>query len=147
LIVEIDSVQPKYKNIRLDGNYLKNKLFNTQKVSYLPQHQLLPKNLRVSKVFKLFKVEWKDFLISFDSFKIYANSKIYELSSGELRVIETYLVLNSGKEIILLDEPFSFVAPLYVEKFKFLIQKKSKLINSREDLENEGYVNFSPQQK
>ena len=91
-------------------------------------------------------------------------------------MVETYLVLDSGKEIILLDEPFSFIAPLYVEKFKDIIREKknesailitdhfyreildvsdtiylikngsSKLIQSQQDLENEGYISFNPQQ-
>jgi len=170
-------LHPKYKNVRLDGKYLKRKLFQTNRVGYLPQHQLLPKNLKLKKAFEIFKVNWNGFVNHFESFKIYASSKTSELSSGELRIVETYLILNSGKEIILLDEPFSFVAPLYVEKFKNLIQEKkeesailitdhfyreildisdsiyliengsSKLIRSKEDLENEGYINFSPRQK
>lgn len=167
-------LQPKYKNIRLDGKYLKRKLFKTHDVAYLPQHQLLPNNIKVKKAFDLFQVDWKCFVNSFDSFKIYINRRTDELSSGELRVVETYLILNSGKKIILLDEPFSFVAPLYVEKFKLLIRQKkkectivitdhfyreildisdsiyllkngaSKLIQSKEDLENEGYISFNP---
>lgn len=167
-------LQPKYKNIRLDGKYLKRKLFKTHDVVYLPQHQLLPNNIKVKKAFDLFQVDWKCFVNSFDSFKIYINRRTDELSSGELRVVETYLILNSGKKIILLDEPFSFVAPLYVEKFKLLIRQKkkectivitdhfyreildisdsiyllkngsSKLIQSKEDLENEGYISFNP---
>ena len=165
-------LNPKYKNIRADGNYLKTKLFTTHKVSYLPQHPLLPANLKVMKAFDLFQVDWSVFESLFNSFKSLVNSKTHELSSGELRVIETYLILNSGKEIILLDEPFSFIAPLYVDKFKLLILEKkkeaviiitdhfyreildisdsvyllkngySKLIRSKEDLENEGYITF-----
>lgn len=170
-------LNPKYKNVRLNGKYLKRKLFQTNRVGYLPQHQLLPKNLRLKRAFEVFKVDWYGFVNHFESFKIYASSKTSELSSGELRVVETYLVLSSGKEIILLDEPFSFVAPIYVENFKNLIQEKkkesailitdhfyreildigdsiylikngsSKLIRSKEDLENEGYISFNPQQR
>lgn len=169
-------LEPKYKNIRIDGKHLKNQLFKTNSVAYLPQHQLLPKNLKVKKAFDFFRVDWKGFISSFESFKIYENSKTDKLSSGELRVIETYLILNSNKDIILLDEPFSFVAPLYIEKFKLLIKEKrkesalvitdhfyreildicdttylikngsSKLIQSNEDLGNEGYISFNSQQ-
>ncbi len=169
-------LKPKYKNIRLDENYLKKPLFETNLVAYLPQHQLLPTNLKIKRAFNIFNVDWMTFTNIFDSFGKYANSKTNELSSGELRVVETYLILNSGKKIILLDEPFSFVAPIYVEQFKQLILETkndraiiitdhfyreildigdsiyllkdgySKLIQSKEDLENEGYINFNPQQ-
>ncbi len=166
-------LKPKYKNIRLDGKNQKNQLFKTNKVAYLPQHQLLAKNMKIKKAFDLFQVDWQHFISAFSSFKIYLKSRISELSSGEQRVIETYLILNSRKAIILLDEPFSFVAPLYVEKFKTLIQEKkkksailltdhfyreildisdsiyllkngsSKLIQSKVELENEGYLRSS----
>jgi len=166
-------LKPKYKNIRIDGAYLKTKLFKTKNIAYLPQHQLLPSNLKVKTAFHWFRVDWQAFVTSFDSFENYKNTKIDALSSGELRVIETYLILNSGKDIVLLDEPFSFVAPLYVEKFKLIIQEKkkecailitdhfyreildcsdtiylikngsSKLIQSKKDLENEGYLSFN----
>ncbi|MFS4493855.1 ATP-binding cassette domain-containing protein [Maribacter sp. 2308TA10-17] len=170
-------LKPKYKNVRIDEKYLKTNLFKTGKVAYLPQHQLLPNNISLKKVFHLFLSDWKIFTSIFESFKIHENSRTNEISSGELRVIETYLILNSGKEIILLDEPFSFIAPLYIEKFKTIIQEKknksavlitdhfyreildvsdtiylikngsSKLIQSRQDLENEGYISFNSLQK
>ncbi|GAB5472210.1 MAG: ATP-binding cassette domain-containing protein [Maribacter sp.] len=170
-------LKPTYKNIRLDGNHLKESLFERNLVAYLPQHKMLPVNMKISRAFDFFQANWSNFTNTFDSFGIYTNSKINELSSGELRVIETYLILNSGKKIILLDEPFSFVAPIYVEKFKKLILEKkndsaiiitdhfyreilsisdstyllkngySKLIQSKKDLENEGYISSNPQQR
>jgi ABC-type multidrug transport system ATPase subunit len=165
-------LKSKYKNVRLNEKYLKGKLYTTNLAAYLPQHQLLPPNIVLKKAFKLFNVDWAEFLSTFESFKVHSKSKANELSSGELRVIEVYLVLNSGKDIILLDEPFSFVAPLYIEKFKLLIQEKkkksaiiitdhfyreilevsdntylikngsSKLIQTKEDLMNEDYISF-----
>lgn len=131
---------------------------------------MLPKTIKIRTAFKLFKVNWDEFILKFDSFKTYKNSRIQQVSSGELRIIETYLILCSGKDIIVLDEPFSFIAPLYVENIKQLIEEKkkesvlivtdhfyrdilaicdrvylikngaSKLVSSQQDLENEGYV-------
>ena len=171
------NLSPKYQTIRIDGKHKKKKLFKSGEIAYLPQHQLLPENIKLSTAFSFFNLNWNGFIDLFESFKIYKDTKINGLSSGELRVVETYLVLFSGKEIILLDEPFSFIAPLYVEKFKVLIQKKkkesviiitdhfygeildvsdtlyllkdgySKLISSKEELVNEGYIPFNPQQK
>ncbi len=170
-------LKPKYKNVRIDGSYLKKKLYQTDSVAYLPQHQLLPQGIKLKNAFRLFNAHWSDFINLFDSFKIHEKSKSNQLSSGELRVIETYLVLNSGKEIILLDEPFSFIAPLYIEKFKILLLEKkkqsvimitdhfyrdilkvsdtiyflkngsSKQIKYREELETEGYLNINLPQK
>lgn len=166
------SLNPKYSNIRIDGIHQKRKLFGTGLVGYLPQHKLLPKNFKLLKAFILFNADWQNFTVFFPSFTIYEKASTNELSSGELRVVETYLILTSNKRIILLDEPFSFIAPVYVEKIKNLIQQKkkesvliitdhfyrdilevsdsvyflkngySKPIRAKEDLENEGYLNF-----
>ena len=157
--------------MRVNCKHQKGRLFGTGLVAYLPQHQMLPHSLKLSKAFRLFDVSWHSFTSDFPAFEVHQKATARELSSGELRVVEIYLILNSGKEIILLDEPFSFIAPLYVEQIKALIRLKkatssivitdqfyrdilevsdnvyllkngySKLIGSREDLENEGYLN------
>jgi len=169
------SLSSKYRNVRIDKMYQKNKLFSTGKVAYLPQHQLLPNAIKLKVAFEMFKVDWTTFIEVFPSFQKYKNAKINGLSSGEVRVLETYLILSSNKEIILLDEPFSFLAPLYVEKIKTLIEEKkkhcvliitdhfykdileisdtiyfikngnSKIIKDKKDLENEGYLSSPPQ--
>ena len=170
LSILFGSLKPKYVNIRLDGIHQKHKLYQTGRVAYLPQHQLLSSTIKLHKAFDLFNVSWSYFITVFPSFNIYENIKVEALSSGELRLVETYLILNSKKKIILLDEPFSFIAPVYVEKIKKLIQMKkkesaivitdhfyrdileigdsiymlkdgySKPIKTQRDLENEGYI-------
>ena len=119
-------LQPKYKNIRSNGKCLPGPLYRTGKIGYLPQYALLPKHLNIRRAFELFNVSWEHFTNLFQSFKEYKKKRIKNLSSGEIRVIEAYLVLMSNKEIILLDEPFSFIAPIYVEKFKDLIHQVKK---------------------
>lgn len=119
-------LQPKYKNIRSNGKCLPKPLYLTEKIGYLPQYSLLPKHLSIKLAFGLFKVSWEQFINHFQSFKVYDKNRIKNLSSGEIRVIEAYLVLMSNKEIILLDEPFSFIAPIYVEKFKALLNQVKK---------------------
>lgn len=163
-------LSPKYKNIRINGKHQKKALYKSSLAAYLPQHSLLPNSFTLKKAFKLFNTNWDDFTAHFPSFKIYKNAKISALSSGEVRIVETYLILYSGKKIILLDEPFSYIAPLYVEKFVeimnhikkeqilivtdhlykeileltnniyFLKNGNSKLINSKAELEQEGYI-------
>lgn len=161
---------PKYKNIRLDGLCIKKPLYRSGIIAYLPQHELIPHTLTVQAVFELFHTSWKDFIMEFDSFKIYHRARFGNLSSGERRVISLYLILRSNRKIILLDEPFSFIAPLYVQTFKSIIKKIkvnsilvltdhfykdvldvsdqvyllkngcSKIVTSKLELENEGYI-------
>ncbi len=170
-------LRAKSRTIRIDGIYQKKALFKTGKAMYLPQEQLLPKNIKIIDAFVLFNLNWKDFIVFFNAFGKYDKSTISELSSGEVRVIETYLVLSSQKEIILLDEPFSFLAPIYVEQIKTLIAANktrsifiitdhfyrdileisdsiyllkdgySKMVETRQDLKNEGYLLLNSQQR
>lgn len=177
LNVLFGSLTPKYKSIRIDSNYIKAPLFLKNQVAYLPQHKLLSKNMRVDTCFKLFNADWATFIETFEHFGQFKNHCTSELSGGELRLLETYLIVNSEKNIILLDEPFSHLAPLYVTKIKDLIQRKkkdkiilltdhlyeeilllsddlyfltngcSKLILNAEDLKDEGYLPISSPQK
>lgn len=124
------SLQPKYKLIRLNGKPILEPLYKTNNVGFLPQHPLVPRSLKIKTVFKLFNLDWLEFSNFFETFSNYKNYKMNMLSGGERRVLETYLIIKSKKDIILLDEPFSHIAPLYVEKFKELIkvEKQTKAI-------------------
>ncbi|HET8735311.1 MAG TPA: ATP-binding cassette domain-containing protein [Pricia sp.] len=166
------SLKAKYGNIRIDGVHQNRKLYSIDCIAYLPQHQLLPDNLKLREAFRFFDVDWLNFSSLFTAFRAYEKDNAKSLSSGELRLVETYLILNSKKPVILLDEPFSFIAPVLVERMKDLIKQKqkesaivmtdhfyrdilevsdtvyflkdgySKLIHSTQELEEEGYLNL-----
>lgn len=46
------------------------------------------------------------------------------LSGGERRILESYLILCSPTQFVMLDEPFSQVAPLHVSTLKALIRQE-----------------------
>ncbi len=172
LSIIFGNLKPKYKLIRIDKNPILIPLYQTCTVKYLPQYNFIPKSIKLKNVFKAFKVDLEEFLVEFNSFSKYKNGTIKNLSGGECRVIETYLIIKSPSEIVLLDEPFSHIAPLYIEHIVKLIKKEkmnkifivsdhnyeqiinisnslyllkngySKLINSLDDLENYNYLNF-----
>lgn len=110
------SLQPQHKLIRTNNKPVLKPLFLTGLVKYLPQGTLIPENLKIKKAFDFYKVEWKEFLDHFPKFEKYADAKIHQLSGGEKRVTEIYLTLKSPAELLLLDEPFSHVAPIYLEQ-------------------------------
>ncbi|WP_304142094.1 ATP-binding cassette domain-containing protein [Mesoflavibacter zeaxanthinifaciens] len=123
-------LKAKYCNIRIDNKQQKKKLYQTKKATFLPQYHYTPNRAKLASVFKLFKVKWNDFIENFPEFSNLKHSKFNELSGGQRRVIEIYLILKKASEIILLDEPFSNISPLYIEKIKSLIEieKKQKVI-------------------
>lgn len=124
------SLKPKYKLIRINSKAVLKPLYQTKLVAYLPQHHFIPNRIKVRTAFKLFKVSWENFIVDFESFSVFKNQNLNKLSGGERRLIETYIILKSDRKIVLLDEPFSHLAPLHIEKIKKLItaEKQHKSI-------------------
>ena len=93
-----------------------------KRVKYLPQNAFLPSKMTLGEAFELYDVDY-DGLVAFDNkFHSYQRMTPGQLSGGEVRIAEMYMVLNSEAQFCILDEPFSNVAPKYVEKMQEMIQ-------------------------
>ncbi|RNC86733.1 MAG: ATP-binding cassette domain-containing protein [Winogradskyella sp.] len=121
---------PKYKSIRIGGKLLKKPLYQTHTVKYLPQYDSIPKGFKLKTIFELFKIDWPTFTGYFEDYSDLENMKFGKLSGGQRRCIECYIALKSKSKIVLLDEPFNGISPLFIEQVKQLIleEKKQKLI-------------------
>lgn len=96
------------------------------RVKYLPQNLFMPRRMTLDEAFSLYGVDY-DGLVSFDTkFHMYQHRTFMELSGGEARIAEMYLVLMSDAEFCILDEPFSNISPNCVEKMKDLIREQKK---------------------
>ena len=94
-----------------------------KRVKYLPQNVFMPTNMTLGEAFDLYEVDYNG-LVAFDNkFHTYERMTSGQLSGGEVRIAEMYMVLNSDAEFCILDEPFSNVAPKYVEMMQQLIQQ------------------------
>lgn len=97
-----------------------------KRVKYLPQNLFIPSNMTLDEAFTLYGVDY-DGLVTFDTkYHMYQRRTFKELSGGEARIVEMYLVLMSDAEFCILDEPFSNIAPNCVEKMQVLIQEQKK---------------------
>ncbi len=123
-------LKPQNKLIRINKQPITRPLYLSGTIKYLSQKDSIPKNIPLKKVFNLFNLSWESFITSFENFKKYKNPKTRDLSGGEKRIVEIYLVLMSKGDIVLLDEPFSNITPIYIEIIiKLIIQeKKNKII-------------------
>ncbi|PNQ73386.1 ABC transporter ATP-binding protein [Hanstruepera neustonica] len=124
------SLEPKYKLIRIDNKPILEPLYLNNRIAFLSQHDFIPNRMKIATAFKLFRVNWDNFTSEFPLFEKYKLQRFHKLSGGERRIVEIYLVLNKTADIILLDEPFNGVAPLYIEKIKAFIhhQKYDKIV-------------------
>jgi len=95
-----------------------------ERIKYLPQHEFIPPKMTLGEAFSLYGVDY-DGLVTFDpKFHTYQRRMVRELSGGEVRIAEMYMVLNTPAEFCILDEPFSNIAPKYVEKMQDLIREQ-----------------------
>jgi len=116
------------KSIRIDSEALIPKLLTPNKIAYLPQFNIIPQNLSIKGAFTHFNQEFSVFANQFIEFKDRENTRIGSLSGGARRLIELYLLLKSKGPFILLDEPFTHLSPVQIEKVMELIiqEKKNK---------------------
>lgn len=112
------------KHIRIDDKVYPEPFKHTHLMAYLPQHNFLPKNIKLSRLIDLYlaspdkrEVVKEDELVEKHLHK-YAD----ELSKGESRYFELLLLLQLDVKFLLLDEPFSGIGPLYVEHIEALLQ-------------------------
>ncbi|TGV03050.1 ATP-binding cassette domain-containing protein [Flavivirga rizhaonensis] len=126
LNISFGNLKAKYSLIRINNTPILKPLYQTKLVSYLPQHHFIPNKMMIKTAFKLFKVDWDVFVNTFETLTPYKNFYFKKLSGGERRIIEIYLTLKCPRKIVFLDEPFSHVAPLYIEKIKALIEEEKQ---------------------
>ncbi len=96
------------------------------RVKYLPQSLFAPGDMTLDEAFGLYGVDYEGFVAFDTKFRDCRQKKFKELSGGEARVVETCLVLISEAEFCILDEPFSNLAPVWVEKIQALIQQQKE---------------------
>lgn len=114
-------LQTENKSIRFDGRSIAAAFSRPDLLRYLPQFNYVPGFLRLQRVFMDFELDFNEFADRFPEFKSKANQRIKTLSGGERRFVETYLILKSKTQFVILDEPFTHLMPLQIEKIAQLI--------------------------
>lgn len=114
-------------SIRFDGCILKEPFKHPGTIRYMPQSSFIPKFLRIKNVFDLFGVDNSLFITDFPEFADDLNTHFRDFSFGQKRLIETYLILKSHSDFVLLDEPFSYLMPVHVERLKEIIMCEKNL--------------------
>lgn len=117
--------KPSQGNIRLNGKNIsppERPLY----IKYLPQFHYIPPYLRLGKVFANYGVSFDGFAGIFPEIGCTPRTRAKELSGGELRLLEIFIILNSPSLFCILDEPFSYVAPVMVERLKDMIRKEAR---------------------
>jgi ABC-type lipopolysaccharide export system ATPase subunit len=116
-----------YKHISINNTLLNQPFKMKGAISFLNQDNFLPKHLTANKIVQLFDhhLDNKDFFEDSVLSKV-SNTKVKNLSGGELRYLEIKIILNLDSKFVFLDEPFNGVAPIHIDIVKELIKAQSK---------------------
>lgn len=104
------------QSVRVDGRYIYPAYRHYPGIKLLPQHSYLPEGLRVKDVYALFVAGSGEKSGAAPEIQRRWNERVGDLSGGENRLIEILLLLASDAEYLLLDEPFTHLAPVQIER-------------------------------
>ena len=109
------------QSIRVNGTTLIGNYQQSKYISYLPQESFIPGSLTVTEALDLYELSIQHFIEVFSDFEALMSTTAGTRSGGHLRLLESYLILKSPHPFCMLDEPFSGLMPLHIEKIKTLI--------------------------
>ncbi|RZL44013.1 MAG: ATP-binding cassette domain-containing protein [Pedobacter sp.] len=115
-------VKPRFMHLKVDGK-LTYKGYLTGQVAYLPQGFFIPQYLKINDLVNLFTAKYKNELLMIDFIQKHLTAQIGNLSGGHRRLVEALLLIYSDAKYVLLDEPFSQLAPLVADELKGHILK------------------------
>lgn len=114
------------KSVRFDHISIVESFKRPDLLVYLPQFNFIPKSLSLRRVFQDFGLEYSKFENRFPEFATKYKSSIGSLSGGERRLMELYVIVKSASQFAMLDEPFTHLNPIQIEKAKeLLIEEKA----------------------
>lgn len=114
------------KSVRIDHSSQKSAFERPDLLRYLPQFNFIPPQFSLKKIFNDYGLDYTLFEQCFPPFKSKYKSTLSNLSGGERRTVELYVILKSKTQFVMLDEPFTHLNPLEIEKVKELIMEEKK---------------------
>jgi ABC-type lipopolysaccharide export system ATPase subunit len=158
------------KSVRIDNTAQYEAFKRPDLLRYLPQFNFIPRSFSLRRIFNDFGIDYSPFEKRFPEFASSYKSSIGSLSGGGQRLVELYVIVRSDSKFAMLDEPFTHLSPVQIEKVNELLidekdnkgllitdhmykhvidlsdhlyvlaNGKTHLINKKEDLETLGYL-------
>ena len=116
-------LKPGFKHVSIDGQYI-TKGYHRMRIAYLPQHNYLPHGISIKELAKNFiDPQFWDEFTGLDIYRNHFKKNVGQLSGGELRQLETLMIIYNKADFILLDEPFTHITPIQADLFKPIIKR------------------------
>lgn len=119
------------KSVRFNGRTVFELTGRNDLLVYLPQFNFIPSFLTIKRILKDFSLDISEFETHFPEFNLESETTISEFSGGERRLIELYIIIKSKSQFALLDEPFTHISPIQIERIKKLLIREK---------ENKGFI-------
>lgn len=120
------NLNPLGKSIRFDSISVPQAFKRPDFLTYLPQFNFIPGHLTIKKIFSDFELDFKFFETLFPEYGSRYASRLDTLSGGQRRLIEVYSIICMDSKFSMLDEPFSHLMPIQIEKINELIEENRK---------------------
>lgn len=114
------------KSVRINRVTQHNAFKRPDLLVYLPQFNFIPKSLSLKQVFQDFSLDFSHFALRFPEFATAYKLPVRNLSGGGQRLIELYVIIKAKSLFAMLDEPFSHLSPVLVEKVHELLLEEKK---------------------
>ncbi|MGG5578021.1 ATP-binding cassette domain-containing protein [Myroides sp. C15-4] len=106
-------------HLRIDNRLIRQRHQLSKYFALKPQFTMFPKQLRLRDVLPTVYWTWPEF-------ESKQSQPIHSFSTGIQQLIQTLFVLNLPQPFILLDEPFTGLAPLLQERLLLILQEKAQ---------------------
>lgn len=111
------------KSVRVDGRTLGLHYMQRRAIAYLPQSGLIPSYLTMRQAISLFRISPQSIFDLFPEATDFMDFTATQLSGGYLRIFEILLILLSQAPFCLLDEPFTGLTPVYIDRIKRILRE------------------------
>jgi len=126
--VMISELDTEVKSVRINGTPFRNRMTRgCSAITYLPQGPMIPDYISIIDAFQLYQVDVSKAIREFPEIEKLLRHQPRLLSGGERRLVEILLVTLSDSKFSLMDEPFSGLSPVLIERVgKLFTQYKKK---------------------
>lgn len=115
--------QASHRYVSIDDKYIYTGFLNNR-IAYLSQQNYLPHGIKIRSFARMLidKAFWSEFAAQ-EIYQMHKDKTASQLSGGELRMLETFMIIYNKADFILLDEPFTHISPLQTELLKPIIKQ------------------------
>jgi len=114
------------RSVRIDNIHLPLPYAQPDKIRYMPQFNFIPGHLTPERISRDFNLDFQGLENAFPEFHPFRRQPLRDLSTGQRRMINIYIISRSRSQFVMLDEPFTLLSPIQIEKVKTILEEEKQ---------------------